>query len=94
MSKVNPKYKLNSQVVTTELDPSEAVLLHLESHNYYSLNETGWMIWKSIENELDIHGIVNEIQEKYDIEADKAEQYVLALVDHLCSEKLIEMIQQ
>ena len=92
MPNLNQKYKLSAQVVSTELDPTEAVLLHLENHNYYTLNETGWFVWKLIEQELDIREIANKIREEFDVEAERAEQCVLELIEQLHQENLVEMI--
>ena len=36
------------EVVDTELDRGEVVLLHLESTTYYSLNPTGGRIWQGL----------------------------------------------
>ena len=44
MIRLEQRFQHHSQVVSTELDPLEAVLLHLESQKYYTLNETGWQV--------------------------------------------------
>ena len=44
MIRLDQNFQHHSQVVATELDPAEAVLLHLDNQRYYTLNETGWFI--------------------------------------------------
>lgn len=40
------RYVAHPAVVYTKLDEHEAVLLHLETQRYFSLNETGVAIWE------------------------------------------------
>ncbi len=90
MKKSNQEYQVNSQVVSTELDPTEAVLLHLDNQRYYTLNETGWSIWKHLKKGLNVNQITNELQDEYEVDQTKAEQCVFELISELESEKLIE----
>jgi Coenzyme PQQ synthesis protein D (PqqD) len=39
------------EVVDTELEAEETVLLHLESETYFSLNLTGTRIWQGLKQE-------------------------------------------
>ena len=84
------KYQVNSQVVSTELEPTEAVLLHLDNQRYYTLNETGWSIWKHLKNGLALQQITNELQKEFDVDHSKAEESVREIVRELESERLIE----
>ncbi|MCH8126396.1 PqqD family protein [candidate division KSB1 bacterium] len=84
------KYQVNSQVVSTELEPTEAVLLHLDNQRYYTLNETGWSIWKHLKNGLALQQITNELQKEFDVDHSKAEESVREIVSELESERLIE----
>jgi len=90
MNNGNQKYQVNSQVVSTELDPTEAVLLHLDNQRYYTLNETGWSIWKYLKKGLTLQQITNELHNEFDVDQSKAEQCVFELISELETEKLIE----
>ena len=46
MLTLDQRVRLHPEVVDTELDEGEVVLLHLESKMYYSLNPTGQRIWQ------------------------------------------------
>lgn len=90
MSDDHKKFLVNSQVVSTELDPTEAVLLHLDNQRYYTLNETGWSIWKHIQKGLTLDQITQELQDEYDVDSSKAEECVKNIIDELVAESLIE----
>jgi Coenzyme PQQ synthesis protein D (PqqD) len=77
------------QVVDTELDGGEVVLLHLDSKIYYSLNPTGWRIWQGLKQGLTLSGISRRLQEEFDVDADRADRSVLDLVNDLAKQKLV-----
>jgi len=76
------------QVVDTELDEGEVVLLHLESKMYFSLNLTGERIWQGLKESLRLEEISRRLQEEFDVAADVADRSVLDLVNELCEQKL------
>ena len=78
------------QVVYTELDEGEVILLHLESKIYYSLNLTGRRIWQGLKVGLPLKGISRRLQEEFDVDAERADKSVLDLVNDLCLQKLAE----
>ena len=78
------------QVVDTELDEGEVILLHLESKIYYSLNLTGRRIWQGLKVGLSLKGISRRLQEEFDVDAERADKSVLDLVNDLCLQKLAE----
>ena len=79
----------NSEVIVTELD-GEAVLLHLGTKMYYSLNPTGLQIWKMLEQDLALDEIGVRLQQQYDLAPERARQCVLSLVNELRGEKLVD----
>ena len=74
--KVNPKkaYKAREDVVFTDLDDGSAVVLHLQTKYYFSLNETGTFLWKLLEREegASEKDLINELCEAFDVEEQKA----------------------
>ena len=83
--KVHP----HPDVVDTELEGQETVLLHLESKRYFSLNPTGTRIWRGLRQELNLHEISGRLQEEFVVEPEQADGSVLALVDELCRHQLV-----
>ena len=51
MFKLEQHVRPHPEVVDTELDADETVLLHLEKKTYYCLNPTGTRIWQGLKQE-------------------------------------------
>lgn len=79
------------EVVDTELEGEGAVLLHLESQVYFSLNETGTLIWKAMKQGLTLQEICHRLQKEFQVGEDQAEQSVLALTRELAQQKLVQI---
>src|SRR5262245_60878323 len=88
MNNLDQKIQLHPEVVDTELDDGEMVLLHLESKMYYSLNPTGERIWQGLKEGLSLKEISRRLQEEFDVDQDKAERSVLDLIKELCEQNL------
>jgi hypothetical protein len=79
----------NTQVILTELDDDQAVLLHLDTKMYFSLNATGLWIWKQLEQGRTMGEISDKLHDEFDVSPEQAEECVLKLVNHLHAEQLI-----
>jgi len=79
-------------VVDTELEGQESVLLHLQSKLYYTLNVTGTHIWRGLRKDLTLREISQCLQREFIVDAEAADQCVLRLVDELCRQKLVETL--
>jgi hypothetical protein len=66
-----------------------AVVLHMRTKRYYSLNETGAMIWRLLEDEAAIDDVVARVIELYDVDGAEARRTVAVLLDELAAEALI-----
>ena len=75
-------------VVDTELDGNETVLLHLGTKQYFSLNATGGVVWRGLRDGLGLEAIATELQRRYDVSAERAGRSVAALVDALVEQRL------
>ena len=80
------------EVVDTELDGDETVLLHLEKKTYYSLNPTGTRIWKGLKQSLPLGEISRKLQAEFAVEAEQANRRVLALIDELSEQQLVQVL--
>ncbi len=78
-------------VVCTALKNEEAVLLHLGTQTYYSLNETGSQIWTWLGEGLSLGEIGQALEARYDVSLDRAQQYVIALANDLAAENLVSL---
>ncbi len=87
---------LNSVVVAskeqifTDLG-GEAVILGLESSQYYSLNDVGTRIWDLVQEQKTVLEIRNTILDEYDVEPERCEKELLDILKDMASEGLIEV---
>ena len=84
------RYAPVSNVVFTQLDDGEAVLLSLKTRQYYTLNETGTQIWDLFKKNLSPGEIASALVETYDVEQEEARQYVIAFLEELHREGLVQ----
>jgi Mn-dependent DtxR family transcriptional regulator len=87
--KVNP----HPNVVFTELENGEAVLLHMDSRKYFSLNESGATIWKLLEKGKTAGEISQALAEVYEVSPERAAQSVTELVNALAEQDLVNIIR-
>ena len=76
--------------VSTHLG-GEAVILGLESGRYYSLNESGSMVWNMIQEPRPVAELRDAILDEYDVESDVCERDLVALLGELAQEGLISV---
>lgn len=85
-----PQYRPHSDVVSTQLDEEESVLLSLETQQYYSLNETGSRIWDLLSADRTVPEIAEAISNEWEIGPDEAANYVRSFLEDLYEEGLVE----
>jgi Coenzyme PQQ synthesis protein D (PqqD) len=66
-----------------------AVVLHMGTKRYYSLNETGTFVWRRLEDGVPRREIVARVVEAYEVGIAEAEMAVARLLDELIQERLI-----
>ena len=91
MFKLEQHVRPHPEVVDTELDAGEIVLLHLESKIYYSLNLTGQRIWQGLKEGVTLKEISRRLQEEFAVDEENANRSVLDLVNELCQQKLAQL---
>jgi Coenzyme PQQ synthesis protein D (PqqD) len=79
----------HSQVVDTTLQEGDAVLLHLDSKLYFSLNATGERVWRGLKQGLSLQEISRRLQDEFQVSEEDAEKGVAELIDELREQKLI-----
>ena len=89
MFSVDSKAVPHPDVICTALNNGESVLLHLNTHTYFSLNETGSRIWSLMGDGLTLGEIGQTIEATYDVSADRAQSCVLELATALREQDLI-----
>jgi hypothetical protein len=79
-------------VVCAELPDGGAILLNLENRYFYTLNETAFRIWNSINGKRSISDILDMILEEYNIERQKAIEIIAYQIEEFIAEGLIEVM--
>lgn len=72
----------------------EAVVLNLRSGIYYGLNAVGAQIWNLIQEPMAVSHIRDVLQGEYDVEPDRCERDLLALLQQLVNARLIEITDE
>jgi hypothetical protein len=92
MLDMDSKLQPHPEVLATELEGEggpEAVLLHLRTQRYFSLNPTGLRIWALLGEGLALGDIAQRLTQEYDIDAERAERSVLELSEALLAQCLV-----
>lgn len=87
-------YRPSSEVVSTEIDEEESVLLSLETQQYYSLNETGARIWELLSDGHDAEAIAAALTEEWATTQEEALEYVQSFLRELSDEGLVEEVDE
>jgi hypothetical protein len=78
-------------LVFTRLDDSEAVLLHLDTKRYYTLNETGTRIWELLQQRSCAREIAQALQKDYVLTEEEGMPLLLSFVEELQQEGLLRL---
>ncbi len=85
------KDKPVNNVICTEFDGGEGILVDLNARRYYQLNETALLIWKGLEKGGTVDDIVDEVVAEYHVESNHARLSVESLIGRLQSYKLVPL---
>lgn len=76
-------------LVFTDFEGGEGILVDLNTKQYYRLNETGALIWRGLEKGCTLEEIISEMQNLYDVSSEHAQTSVDRLLHTLESNKLV-----
>ena len=69
----------------------EVVMLNLKNGTYYGLDEVGARVWSLIQEPRSVEAIRDAILEEYEVEPERCERDLLALLGDLAAANLIEV---
>ncbi len=78
------------RIIYADLDPTEGIVLNLETRNYYRLNETGQLVWQGLSGGKNPAEIAQNLYEKFETTLETAQTDVSELLQNLQQEHLIE----
>ncbi len=76
-------------VVHTEMEAGTAVLLDMETHRYFSLNESGAFIWNKLSTGTPVADVASLVAERYSLDHAKAQRDVDNLISELSKAGLL-----
>jgi hypothetical protein len=87
--------KPNEAVIFTQLSDGMAVLLHLQSKLYYSLNGSGAFMWRLLEShEVKTPAeLIDRVTHYYEIPQETAQSDVEEFLEDLLQENLLEKVR-
>jgi len=85
----NQRFRVNTPTVTHETIDGEAVIINLDSGNYYSLVDVGSFIWGLVEKGASASDVQDVILQTYQGDATDVDRGVQELLDQLQQENLI-----
>lgn len=85
----NQQFRVNTPTVTHETIDGEAVIINLDTGNYYSLVDVGSFIWSLVDKGASASEIQNQIVQTYQGDAQDIDRGVHELLVQLQQENLI-----
>ena len=74
---------------TFQIVADEAILIHLQSGVYYSLNEVGTAFWNLLDGQRTLHECAGQIAGEYNAPPEEVLSDLVALADELKAEGLV-----
>jgi Coenzyme PQQ synthesis protein D (PqqD) len=69
----------------------EAVILNIESEQYFGLDEVGTRMWEVLVTADSISTALETLLEEYDVDAEQLKQDLFEFINKLVSEKLLQI---
>lgn len=69
----------------------DAVLLHVQRGDYYSLNRVGARLWLLTDGSKKVCDLAEEITREFDISQEEAEKDIIELAEQLAKEGLVKV---
>jgi hypothetical protein len=82
------RYSVPTDVLAAHLE-GEAVLLHMDTKDYFRLNATAACVWKGLERGLDHEGLIGALCAGFEVEPDAAAVELERLLGELEARHLI-----
>ena len=86
--KDTPTHRVPEDVLAAHLE-GEAVLLHMDTKNYYRLNATAAQVFRGLERGLDRQGLLDDLCAEFEVDRDTAAAELDRLLDELAARGLV-----
>lgn len=85
------RFEVASDVVATDFEGKDAVVLNLATKKYYTLNETATAIWGGIEAKREVRELIDELVSNFDVTTERARPAVLGTLENLRGQELVRL---
>ena len=82
------RWTVPDDVLAAHLE-GEAVLLHMDTKDYFRLNATAAAVWKGLERGMEREALVRELCDSFEVEPGPAAEELDRLLDELAKRRLI-----
>ncbi len=82
-------YTMNESRAVSETLDGETIIINLETGSYYSMNETGSIVWNQILLQHSVDQIIQFFLDHYDASFDVVEKSIACLIESLENDNLI-----
>ena len=89
MTNNDDRFEVAPDIVATDFDGKDAVVLNLATKKYYTLNETATAIWSGIEEKRKVSALVDLLLERFEVTEEKARVSVIETLSRLQSQDLV-----
>jgi hypothetical protein len=79
------------EVVSSDID-GEVVMMSIEQGNYYGMDPIASRIWELVGDKIKVADLIGILTAEYQVTGRECENDVLAFLNELLSEKLIEIV--
>lgn len=83
------RFRLNEPQVTAKVMDGEAVIIHLGTGVYYSMDGIGCLVWEDIASGNDAAAIIDGIASRYGVDRDLARADIGRLLGELVAQQLV-----
>ena len=67
----------------------ESVLLHLDTGEYFGLNEVGTRVWQLLGASATLRDVLEGLRQEYEVETEQLEEDLLGLIAELAGKHLV-----
>jgi len=72
----------------------ESVILNLKNSAYYGMNPVGACVWNLVQQQRSVAELRDAVMDEYEVEAERCEREILALLERMRSEGLIQVVEK
>ncbi len=80
----------NEEIAAAEMD-EEFVMMNIKTGNYYSLGNTGSIIWKMLSQPILVDTLIENLMKRYQVTRQQCEEEVITFLNEMNREGLIHI---